>query len=137
MTASLAPSAAALSLIGLYQRYVSPLKGFCCAHRARKHGRTSSCSQFAKRAIARLGVFAGLPLLQRRFAKCSASARVLEYELAPQKKDAQGERTSDCDPSPGCDASACEALPDACGLAADLCSAIHVIPHAAACHCSP
>lgn len=140
MTAALTPSFFAVGLIGLYQRYLSPLKGFRCAHRARKHGRTSSCSEFAKRAIARLGVIAGLPLIERRFAKCSESARALEYEPRPSKKEVSGARSTisaNCDPTPGCDASACEAVPDVCGAAANACGGIDGIPDLPACDCSP
>src|SRR3954470_19293134 len=98
MTAALAPSTAAIGLIGLYQRYLSPLKGFRCAHRARKHGRTSSCSQFAKRAFGRVGVLVGAALLRRRFDKCAASARVLR-EAPPAKRDSDIRAT----PSAACD----------------------------------
>lgn len=71
-----APAAsAALLAIGAYQRYVSPYKGFCCAHRARTGH--ASCSEFARRAIARCGLLAGLRLLRRRFLACAASYRAL------------------------------------------------------------
>ncbi|MBK6293169.1 MAG: membrane protein insertion efficiency factor YidD [Rhodoferax sp.] len=71
----------AVASIGAYQRYVSPHKGYCCAHRA-KTGR-ESCSTFAQRAIRRHGLFTGLALLRRRFRFCTASARA----LAKQKPD--------------------------------------------------
>jgi putative component of membrane protein insertase Oxa1/YidC/SpoIIIJ protein YidD len=65
----------AIALIGGYQRYVSPHKGFCCAYRA--HTGKPSCSEFARRAIRRHGLFEGLLLLRLRFAACSTSATVL------------------------------------------------------------
>lgn len=68
-------AAAALAAIGAYQRYVSPYKGFCCAHRARTGH--ASCSEFARRAIERCGLLAGLRLLRRRFLACAASYRAL------------------------------------------------------------
>ena len=127
MSAALYPSSFAVSLIGLYQRFISPYKGFRCAHRARRQGRTSSCSQFAKRAIARLGVLAGWPLIERRFSKCSASARVLDYEPRRDKK-----RSSKCDPASGCDGSACDLGASACELLPEACAGVDV----PACDCS-
>jgi putative component of membrane protein insertase Oxa1/YidC/SpoIIIJ protein YidD len=61
--------------ISLYQRYVSPYKGFRCAHRA-LHGR-ASCSEFAKRVTIRRGVLALPALLRRRFDACADAARRL------------------------------------------------------------
>ncbi|MGR4871188.1 membrane protein insertion efficiency factor YidD [Variovorax sp. LARHSF232] len=48
----------AIAAIDGYQRFISPYKGFGCAHRVRTGG--ASCSRFAKRAIASLGMIAGL-----------------------------------------------------------------------------
>ena len=66
---------AAVAAIGAYQRYISPHKGFCCAHRACTGH--ASCSQFARRAIERCGLLAGLRLLRRRLQACAASHRAL------------------------------------------------------------
>ncbi len=49
----------ALVAIAGYQRYLSPLKGYACAHRV--HGGGQSRSTYARRAIARHGVALGLP----------------------------------------------------------------------------
>jgi len=65
----------AIAAIDGYQRFISPYKGFGCAHRVRTGG--ASCSQFARRAIARLGMVAGLLVTLRRFKACAASARML------------------------------------------------------------
>jgi putative component of membrane protein insertase Oxa1/YidC/SpoIIIJ protein YidD len=122
MTATLALSPLsplACWLIGLYQRYLSPRKGFCCAYRMR-HQRRDSCSQYAKRAISKLGLLPGVRLLRRRFDKCHYASKVLEYETPrPQEKKDQGRRHSfwsnaDCTPTPDC-GSGCD-LPsaDAC-----------------------
>jgi putative component of membrane protein insertase Oxa1/YidC/SpoIIIJ protein YidD len=85
MTATLSVSPLACWLIGLYQRHLSPYKGFRCAYRAR-HGRRASCSAFARRAIERLGVLPGVRLLRRRFDRCHRAARALDYET-PRRKD--------------------------------------------------
>ncbi len=113
MLTALSLSPVAVRLIELYQRFLSPLKGFACAYRCRNR-RRSSCSQFAKRAFARRGIFAGFDLLDRRFAKCSAAAKVLEYEPREKRgKPARAKREWDCDPVSGCDAAACPDLPSA------------------------
>jgi putative component of membrane protein insertase Oxa1/YidC/SpoIIIJ protein YidD len=56
------------SSIGFYQRHLSPLKGFCCAHN-HLHGR-GSCSQFAQRVVLKFGVVRLIPLLKLRFRAC-------------------------------------------------------------------
>ena len=74
-TLKLMLSNGAIALIGTYQQYVSPHKGFCCAYRA--HTGRSSCSEFARRAIRRLSLIKGLLLLRLRFVACTVSAAVL------------------------------------------------------------
>jgi uncharacterized protein len=59
--------------IRVYQRYVSPYKGFCCAYRT--HTGRSSCSQLGYRAVRRFGVFAGLGLTRQRTHLCGVAHR--------------------------------------------------------------
>ncbi|WP_457418305.1 membrane protein insertion efficiency factor YidD [Roseateles sp. P5_E7] len=59
----------ALAAIGVYQRYVSPYKGFCCAYR--EHTGRASCSALGARAIRRWGVWRGLGVLKLRLRGCS------------------------------------------------------------------
>ena len=73
-------SALLYTLIELYQRYVSPYKGFRCAYRA--HRGRHSCSEFGKRALARGGVAGFWPLLRRRFARCAEAAKLLKAKRA-------------------------------------------------------
>jgi putative component of membrane protein insertase Oxa1/YidC/SpoIIIJ protein YidD len=127
MTATLPLSPLACWLIGTYQRYLSPRKGFRCAYRAR-HKRRSSCSQFARRAINRLGLLPGIRLLRRRFEKCHHAKRVLDYRTprreekkpAPQGSSwSAGDCVSGCDP--GVPVDVCDgvtALADVAGGAA-------------------
>jgi putative component of membrane protein insertase Oxa1/YidC/SpoIIIJ protein YidD len=68
-------SQAAESAIVAYQQYVSPFKGFRCAHRALHGG--PSCSEFARRLVVRRGVGDMLPLLIRRFDACTRAAMLL------------------------------------------------------------
>jgi len=61
----------ALLLIRLYQRHLSPRKGYACAWRAAT-GR-HSCSVVSYRAIARAGLLRGLLVTRRQFARCWAA----------------------------------------------------------------
>jgi putative component of membrane protein insertase Oxa1/YidC/SpoIIIJ protein YidD len=65
--------ALALALIGLYQRHLSPRKGFCCAYRF--HTGAASCSALGHRGIRRHGLRRGLALLDRRLARCGLAHR--------------------------------------------------------------
>jgi uncharacterized protein len=62
-----------LALIRLYQRYLSPYKGFGCAYRV--HTGRASCSVLGYRAVRHHGVLAGLGLTRRRTALCAVAHR--------------------------------------------------------------
>jgi putative component of membrane protein insertase Oxa1/YidC/SpoIIIJ protein YidD len=83
MPAAIPVASVACWMITQYQRHLSPRKGFRCAYRV-LYGR-SSCSQFAKRAIQRLGILSGLRLLRRRFGRCHTARQVLDYETRRPK----------------------------------------------------
>jgi putative component of membrane protein insertase Oxa1/YidC/SpoIIIJ protein YidD len=68
MTRSIAAGA-----IGLYQRHLSPRKGYGCARRLLR-GRMS-CAEFARRAVLRVGIVRLVPLLLRRMSRCAAAGR--------------------------------------------------------------
>jgi putative component of membrane protein insertase Oxa1/YidC/SpoIIIJ protein YidD len=96
MTAPALLAPAACRLIELYQRHISPRKGFRCAYGVRT-GR-ASCSKFGKRAIARTGLLAGVALLRRRFRRCHFASRQLDYEPRDARSGREsGSRT--CAPS--------------------------------------
>jgi putative component of membrane protein insertase Oxa1/YidC/SpoIIIJ protein YidD len=65
-------------LIGLYQRYLSPYKGYRCAHAVCHQG--LSCSAAVKDIVATHGVLRGLPLVRQRFAECSNAALALRLQ---------------------------------------------------------
>jgi len=67
-------NAAVLCIEG-YQRYISPHKGYCCAHRA-LHNRMS-CSESVKSIIIKYGIYRSLPLIVRRFKACNAAYKTL------------------------------------------------------------
>lgn len=117
-------------LIGIYQRYLSPRKGFRCAYRVR-HRRRSSCSQFARRAIDRLGLLPGFRLLRRRFEKCHHAKRVLDYrtpereekKAAPQSSPGSaGDCVSGCDP--GVPVDACDGVTALSNVAGGMASGV-------------
>lgn len=111
MTYAAPVSLLAVELIGLYQRWISPVKGFCCALRQRRP-RCQSCSQFGRRVIERFGLLPGVRLIRRRFDKCRHAGLVLDYESKreqPRRKEQPRRTWADC--APGCDlpAGACDA----------------------------
>lgn len=63
-------TALALELIRAYQRWVSPYKGFACAHRVHRGG--PSCSVVGARVLRRFGLWRGLPVLRLRLRTCGA-----------------------------------------------------------------
>ena len=67
----------ALGGIGAYQRFVSPYKGFHCAHHACTGGMT--CSNYGRFALREYGFFAALPRIRERLHDCS------EYATDPRK----------------------------------------------------
>jgi putative component of membrane protein insertase Oxa1/YidC/SpoIIIJ protein YidD len=68
----------AVTLIGFYQRKISPRKGFRCAYRARFG--EDSCSAYAKSVVAEVGLWRAIPTIRRRFALCRAAALALRTE---------------------------------------------------------
>jgi len=81
-------------IINVYQRWVSPRKGFCCAHHV-CFGR-STCSVYAKKAIFKHGSFTGVKLLNRRFIACSSAFKSIQDENPkdenPKKKHKEDEK---------------------------------------------
>ena len=94
----------ALRAIALYQRQLSPRKGYCCALHATGGGR--SCSAYGYRAIARAGVFKGCSLLRRRFDACARTARIARPTAQPlQMRTGRLHQRGFCDV--GCDVGDC------------------------------
>lgn len=98
-----------IALIKLYQHYISPYKGFSCAHVAVHKG--DSCSEAIKKIIAKHGILTGRKLIKTRFNECTVAYQSLEKSRKNKKK-----RENCCD---HCDALSC--LPDkTCDIASDL-----------------
>lgn len=94
----------ALAAIGVYQRYLSPYKGFCCAYRV--HTGQASCSTLGARAIRRFGVWPGLQLLKQRMRRCGEVHRRC---TAGVQRRAQAAQRGGCDVDLP-DADCCDAL---------------------------
>lgn len=109
------PSSPILWLIRMYRRWLSPLKGWKCAH-GQEHGK-NTCSQMGLRIFTKTtNPLKGAILLQRQFDRCADSAERLQPlttftgTAKPFTRLLQSQR-GDCDP--GCDAGGCD-VPD-CG----------------------
>lgn len=61
----------AIVLIILYQKYISPYKGYKCAYKTLHEDK--SCSDYGKYVIGRFGILIGIRLLIRRFKECELS----------------------------------------------------------------
>ena len=59
------------ALIMGYQRWLSPLKGFTCAHRAFHGG--DSCSEWGRKTVLEVGVLSFLALMYERLKDCEAA----------------------------------------------------------------
>lgn len=79
-------------LIDLYQRFLSPYKGYRCAH-ARYHG-GASCSGAVKRIVIEQGVVHGAPLIRQRFRDCH-----MAYMAIASDDSGQGDRPGGSEPS--------------------------------------
>jgi len=84
----------ALAGITFYQRYVSPKKGFVCAHRTLHGG--ASCSTFAAEVIREHGVIAGIGGLRKRFEMCRQAYLLLAIEGQEKKGDNEKEVAKTC-----------------------------------------
>ena len=62
-----------------YQRYISPHKGFKCAHRVLHGG--ESCSGYVKRQIADYGLKAAFVKSQQRFKACKYANQILRSQI--------------------------------------------------------
>lgn len=92
-----------LLLIMLYQRHLSPRKGYRCAYSVLYQ--TQGCSGAVKEIIQQKGVIAGWGEIRQRFADCRLAAQTIRQkqhlnEVIRKKKN------NNCDCS-GCDGAVC------------------------------
>ncbi|MBE9258445.1 MULTISPECIES: membrane protein insertion efficiency factor YidD [Aphanizomenonaceae] len=77
-----------VTAINLYQRYLSPYKGYCCAHRVLHNG--ESCSEYVKGVFLEQDLKKAINLSQQRFTDCGIAAET----LTGQKQQANLQRRS-------------------------------------------
>lgn len=65
-------------LIRCYQRYLSPRKGFTCAHSRLHH--SASCSEYFRRMVKLQGTLKATGLLQRRLHACRQASIILRAQ---------------------------------------------------------
>jgi uncharacterized protein len=91
----------ALYSIRLYQRYLSPYKGFSCAYRCATS--RASCSQLGYRAIRRFGFLKGVGVLESRTHKCGVASRRMLNSRYGRTIYQRGECDVGCDLPGTCD----------------------------------
>lgn len=74
-----------VALITFYQRFISPLKGFKCAHNALHQ--QGSCSHSVKKIVIKYGVFKAMPMARLRFKECSRAYDYLKTNPVPFNAD--------------------------------------------------
>jgi putative component of membrane protein insertase Oxa1/YidC/SpoIIIJ protein YidD len=84
-----------LALVRLYQRFVSPYKGFRCAYRV--HTGRASCSELGYRALRRHGVIGGLQVLRVRVGRCGVAHRRFALAREAQRLGERGDCDLSCD----------------------------------------
>jgi len=74
-----------IALINFYQRFISPFKGFKCAHNA-VH-RQGSCSHSVKQLISQYGIIRALPMIRLRFKECGSAYSYIKDNRAAFNKE--------------------------------------------------
>ena len=107
-------------LIRGYQRFLSPYKGFACAHRVHHGG--LSCSEFVRRRMLADGFWRGITAARARFRDCRTAAilmanRRLEERMAADE-DEKRRRLRDTDGMPSAWQERAGCVTDTCYCAA-------------------
>lgn len=115
------PSHVAARLITTYQQYLSPLKGYSCAHRV-LHG-NESCSQYVKQAVLRRGLSDAWPDSRQRFRDCRSAYLTimascseqdpLDYEERVRDRNRNNRNSRSCNPL---NSDNCRCLGDTCKI---------------------
>ncbi|HEY9744272.1 MAG TPA: membrane protein insertion efficiency factor YidD [Coleofasciculaceae cyanobacterium] len=66
----------AIDSITAYQTYISPRKGFACAHRILHDG--ESCSMYIKRILGEESLMSAVQISRQRFKACVAASQTLK-----------------------------------------------------------
>ena len=90
-------------LITLYQRFISPHKGFRCA--AGAYYGSPTCSQAVKQIILEDGLIGGRKKVRQQFQLCSTAAQTIQIEKKKKrKKRNEGAENAWCLAEAGCSA---------------------------------
>ena len=84
----------AARLIALYQKYISPYKGFHCA--AGAYYGTATCSQAVKEIIQEDGIVGGRAKVRQQFQLCAAAARTIQEQKKKKPKERRREADATC-----------------------------------------
>lgn len=135
-----------------YQRYISPHKGFSCAHR-KLYGKVS-CSGYFRESVAKEGLSKSLQLFPDRLAECKEAHTILQSQKFGSKKNSEKNKEQkikevhnteqsgcDCgsaiDPSNCCDTNGCDTNGDGIFNAADCSGCDFGCCDFGGCDCSP
>jgi putative component of membrane protein insertase Oxa1/YidC/SpoIIIJ protein YidD len=84
----------AIASISGYQRYLSPHKGFKCAHRVLYGGK--SCSEYVKQVIAQEGLVSAISASRHRFAACHTANHILQATaMRSEGEENEGDETEE------------------------------------------
>jgi len=75
----------AILSINLYQKHISPHKGYCCAYGV--YHDTHSCLEYLKQTIKELGVVNSILKIKQRFKECKKASEYIENEYKDMRKD--------------------------------------------------
>ena len=78
------------NIINVYQKFISPCKGFVCAHRRLNGG--MSCSEYAKAVVARHKLNIAMGLFWRRLRSCQKASHIIREENKPDEVDKKDKR---------------------------------------------
>lgn len=101
-----------VSAITGYQKYLSPHKGFACAHRV-LYG-SDSCSQYTKRIIAKEGLKIALRKSRLRFQSCKQANLILRSQAEETEESQQEKKQQPTIPKSSCQDSFVADLGTAC-----------------------
>ncbi|WP_071516145.1 membrane protein insertion efficiency factor YidD [Geitlerinema sp. PCC 9228] len=80
----------AIALVSLYQRYLSPYKGFRCAHKTLYGG--TSCSQYFQTVVREKGLVAAIPKFQQRLLDCKQANVLIHAQDNSEEKTKKKKR---------------------------------------------
>lgn len=100
----------ALGAIRFYQKWISPYKGFRCAHHALHQ--SGSCSHYGYQVFSSHSVFEAFGLLQERFRECREAYNAMV--ASGQVEDKRRRRSGGSSTGGGSKNSSFDCLPDPC-----------------------